>query len=286
MKCFTVTKGCTNRFRCLDLIKENGWDPHFVCDTKKQSVNLTRLGVDRSSIFIRNSSRDDGITGVSRARDFTVNNLMPRDEWCIWIDDNVSCLTGLRPRWSEDKLDFNSGHNWRKRFTTILNPEEIKWYIDQTIKRAEDVGTIFCGFATEENYYFRANRWQQFGYCRTQFALYKNDGSTWFPFDTMVWEDGYKSMDVVARYGQIVINRHMKPVKPQFEKGGIGSFDERLPHLQDNCSRLVEMFPGLVKYPSKGTTYGTDASQFHLTFAKRSVNTVNQWRRENGYAKD
>ena len=120
-----------------------------------------------------------------------------------------------------------------------------------------------------------------FAYCRTQFALYKNDGSTWRPWKKLMLEDFYKSVDVVARYGQIVLNNHVKPEKQAFEPGGIGSFMRRLPHLQYDCKKIATMYPGLVQVSGENKEH--DVKDFYLTFTRRSINTVNKWRKEHGY---
>jgi hypothetical protein len=283
VKCFIVTKAVPDRFKVLPVIENYGWEPTFVCDTLKQKGQLQKLGVDHLNISVSGIT-GAGITGVSQARDYVAEFLMPLNEWCLWIDDNVERITGIPFGLSEDRLDFdNTKYDWRSLFDQTLSRNCLQAYIDETIEEAERRGTICAGFATEYNYFFRSKKWRYFGYCRTQFSLYKNDGSTWFPFETMMLEDMYKSLDVVARYGQVVINRHLKPVKQQFEAGGIGSLAERLPHQQENCSRLYEMFPGLVKYPKTKEVEGVDADRNHLTFAKISHKTVNKWRKENGY---
>ena len=283
MKAFIVTKG-NKRFRVLDVVEKYGWDATFVCDNKQQASRLQRMGVSHVNIKVTGFS-DSGIQGVSMARDYVAKYLMPRDEWCIWIDDNVYEITCLPLKLSKDRIKFGShSERYRTAFNHVASCAELRWHIKQTIAKADDAGTIFCGFATETNYFFRRLKWQRFGQCRTQFALYKNDGSSWFPFDTMMIEDTYKTVDVVARYGSIVINRHVKPMKKMFEAGGIGSFEERLPWLIDNCQRVIDLYPGLVKHRSRGTDYGTPgAKNFHLVFAKRSQTTVNRWRKEHGY---
>jgi hypothetical protein len=302
MRCFTVTRGCARRFRVLKVIEKYGWEPTFVCDTAEQKHDLIACGVGRNDIVISDVLPGSGIQGVSLARDFVCRRLMPKEEWCVWIDDNVEKVTGLRPELSCDQIDFDTppGYqpssrmlslprtppSWRQEFEHVLGHDELDVYICQTIDRAEQLGTIFCAFANETNYFFRRNKWQDFGYCRTQLALYKNDGSTWMPFDTMMLEDLYKSADVVARYGSVVVNRHVKPIKPMFEEGGIGSFKRRLPWLKENCRRIMALYPGLLKYSGNGKVYGLNATDYHLTFAHRSFRTVDKWRRDNGYLED
>ncbi len=281
MKCFIVTRGDPRRFRVLGTIKLYGWTPTFCCDNDQQRKKLVGLGISAKSIILSRIPLNPGIQGVSLARDFVCKNLMPKNEWCVWIDDNVGSITGLLPSLVTEKIDFKDGINWRKEFERVLTRSQLDWHIRRTIDRADSVGTIFCGFANENNFFFRGRHWQDYGYCRTQFALYKNDGSTWMPFETMMLEDLYKSIDVVCRYGQVVINRFVKPKKPMFETGGIGSFKDRLPWLQDNCKRLMEMYPGLLKYQGSGDQYGLpEAKDFHVTFARRSKTGIDRWRKE------
>ena len=286
MRSFTVTKGDPRRFRVLPLIEQSGWEPTFVCDTESQASSLRSLGVSNSCIRLSDVPKGTGIQGVSMARDYVCRKLMPKNEWCLWVDDNLSDVTGLKIELCKDleTLDLcDKTVNWRQEFEHSLTRRELAYHVKTTIDRADKLGTIFGAFANENNYYFRGKRWQTYGYCRTQLALYKNDGSTWFPFNTMMLEDMFKSIDVVCRYGSVVINRYAKAVKPQFEHGGIGSFESRLPWLQDNCQKLYDLYPGLVKYHGDGKQYGTEASGFHLTFAKRTKPTVDQWRKDHDY---
>lgn len=285
MKSFTVTKADPRRFRVLPLIEKYGWDPMFVVNTLAQRDELVNLGVSRSSIVIAVLPNNSGITGVSRSRDFA-RKIMPLGKWSVWIDDNVSSITGLPLGVSREtlRLEDQSSSEWRAAFSQELSRPEFDWYVKETIDMAERHETIFAAFANQDNFYFRKRKWQWWGYCRTQLALYKNDGSTWFPFPTCMFEDAYKSIDVVARYGRVVINRHVKANKPTFEAGGIGSFKERLPHLQDNCRRLMELYPGLLKYGSSGGQYGDEkATEFHVEFALRSQATIDRWRRDHGF---
>jgi hypothetical protein len=288
MRSFTVTKGDPTRFKVLPLIERYDWDPTFICDTAEQRASLISLGVARSAIAVTGNPQTD-ITGVSRARDYAARLVIPRGEWAVWIDDNVYSITGLPVKYSTDTVDPQSPPpiwhaTWRAAFDAQLNPVALADHVQDTIARAEAEGTIYAAFANENNYYFRLNKWQLYGYCRTQLALYKNDGSTWFPFNTMMFEDAYKSLDVIARYGCVVINRHVKAVKAQFQPGGIGSFNGRLPHLQENCRRLVKMYPGLVQLTGDGSQYGMQgARDFHIKLVKRARSTVNRWRLSHGY---
>lgn len=286
-QCYIVTKANPQRFRIPALIHKYHWTPTYLCDTQEQRKSLIDLGIPPSSIHVLGQSPSNPVTGAALARDYLCRHLMPKDQWSIWIDDNVERITGLKPEQSNGNLPMFSESvptNWRKAFQHELTPSELNHYLVETITRAEQTGTIFCGFATETNHFFRRVKWRDLGYCRTQFALYKNDGSSWYPFRDCMIEDLYKSIDVVTRYGQIVINRHLKPVKPMFEEGGIGSFQTRLPWLKHNCRTLADLYPGLLRLAGEGKQYGDDqAYDFHVQFMYRSLNKVKAWRQQHGY---
>lgn len=281
----------TPRLRSHLLAASLGLRPTLVCDSAEQCRRLTsHFGVARGNVLICEGAPGPP-AGAAFKRDWVAREVAPRGEWLVWLDDNVTCLTGLPPRLSKDRLNFDEpvggpegwagreafAHwTWREAFAHGLTRDEVWHYVNETLEKAEQLGTINAGFATEENYFFRARKWQTFGYCRSQFTLYKNDGSGWMPHPGFMFEDMYKTVDVVARYGCVVVNRHMKAVKPVlFEPGGIGTLEERRPHLAENCKWLMEHYPGLLRY-SKGRDY-------HVTFAKTSSRTVDCWRKENGY---
>lgn len=272
----------TPRLRAHHLARELGLQAVMVCDNRAQADALLKtFGVPHRDIVIDEEAPGPPC-GAPHKRDFVCRKVAARGEWLVWLDDNVSHLEGLAPCLSSERIDFGVApppprKSWREAFARRLTRDEVWHYIHQTLERAAREGTINCGFATEHNYFFRRLKWQLFGYCRSQFTLYKNDGSTWLPPgcpDTCL-EDMVKTVDVVARYGCVVVNRHMKPVKPFFEAGGVGTLEERLPYLRNTCKWLIGQYPGLVRYSKR--------RDYHVTFAKTNRRTVDGWRRAHGY---
>lgn len=279
LECIVLTTANPARFRVLPLIERYGWNPTFICHTEEQKAML--LGrAPRSSIVVSNAP--SGIQGASYGREFA-RSILPRNKWVLWLDDNVEKITGLKASLSEDKVDFTKAIDWRGEFARELSKSDMDSHLSEMVSRAEFLSTIYCGVSPQENYYFRSSKWQYVGYARTQFALYKNDGSTWMPFGTMMWEDWYKSVDVITRYGSVVINRHVKSVKPLFEPGGIGPLPERLSWYKDNSEKLMALYPGLLKVRHNSSTYGLTEPNYSMTFAKRSRSTIDCWRRRHGY---
>jgi hypothetical protein len=271
MKAYILTRAAP-RLRAHHLAARLGLDPTFVCDTGAQADLLVgNFGIPSSRIVVNHGSPGPPC-GAAYQRHYVGTQLAPRGEWWVWLDDNVSHLSGLPPRYSRDELDLRRdppAGTWRGLFAHRLAPDEVWKHLHQTIEAAERRNTIFAGFSTESNFFFRRRKWQLFGYVRTQFALYKNDGSGWYPTPDMMFEDMYKTVDVAARYGCVVVNRHMKPYKPAFESGGIGSLDQRRPWLAKNCAWLMSQYPGLLRY-SKGRDY-------HVTFRVHSEAGMRRW---------
>lgn len=279
LTCYIPSRG-TARLRSHVLARALGYRVRVVVDTEHQACLARSMQVHHDEIVVMDEPCPGPPCGAAAKRDWICRKLWPAGEWGVWMDDNVERLSGLARYLTKDRLDLDDGFNWRQAFNETLGKLQVQEYVEETIARCEAGGTIMGGFATEQNFYFRGRKWQDHGYCRTQFVVYKNDGSPWVPSDcpNMMFEDMAKTVDVVARYGRVCVNRHLKAEKPLFEPGGIGSLDDRIPYLVENCRWLMAKYPGLLSL-SKGRDY-------HVTFAKRSQATVDQWRRANGYLVD
>jgi len=222
-------------------------------------------------------------------RDWAERNLTSQGEWYLSIDDNVHDITMVPEPWmSLDKIDFDGedwlldeekfktfGYEWRKVLNVpIKRFTDFESVVENMVSRMESMGTVYGGFAIENNYYFRNRKWQGLGYVRTSLAVIKNVGLPFYYWPENMFEDFTRSVDVVARYGSVLINRFVKAEKTPFEAGGIGTLEDRIPLLTAVCAKLLEMYPGLLR-ESKNRPY-------QLQFAK-TLKTIRQWREENGY---
>jgi len=274
-KVICLTRG-TPRFRAYKWIEDLGYPVHYIVDDETQAMRVRSMA-HLGHVHVTRLKRK-GQDIVAQTRDWAMRNVVDVNEWCIWVDDNVARLTALPEQFRADRIDFDLDDEpligWREGFEE--RARDPKALVDGLMRRCELEGTIFGGFAIETNYFFRRLRYQWWGYVRTQLAVYRNDGSSWLTWPGMMLEDFVKSVDVVCRYGKVVIDRMAKPIKPSFEEGGIGSFQERLPHLRHDCAKLMEAYPGLLRPVKEGV-------DFQLTFAKRSQATIDDWRRQAGY---
>lgn len=239
---------------------------------------MTELGLQSKFCHVCHAPPGLGQCGPAFAREWAERNLTITGEWYVTVDDNVSGFTWLPgPEYWDDRMDFSlrPAEEWRKLYDTPCTPKQVQRVLHDTMYECQHAGTVFGGFAIETNYWFRSVKWQRLGYVRTQCSVAQNVGLPFYYWPGNMLEDFTRSVDVVARYGSVVVNRFMKPQKRFFEAGGIGSFEERRPNLVRVSQELMEAYPGLLR-PCKGCAH-------QLTFALRSQNTVDNWRRKHGY---
>lgn len=277
MKCFILTRA-TERLKVPNWLFMHPWlEPIYVVDNDEQRKKLR--GVIGEVVIAQGVPGPP--FGASIKRDWIARNLAPKGEWVAFLDDNVHGFYGLPFQFSQrHRINFIEesppveGTTWRALMDTPLSPSHIKLYCLETIAKAEELGTIYCGFTCARNYFFRKVKWQYSGSVRAQFAFYKNDGSSWLPIQNLLIEDIAKSADVIARYGCIVVNRFMRPEKVEYESGGIGSYAERRPWLQQNCTWLLAKYPGLIEMSRNSDT--------NVNFRKSTLKSIEQWRRSRG----
>jgi hypothetical protein len=276
--------------RAQNLIKD--FDYHYIFNTDEQRARAVKeLNLKRSGTHVADiDSNEVGQAGVAIAREWGERNLTDLNEWYIWLDDNVSHLTRLPLPWyNYEKIDFDwdwcdpegetimkaCGYDWHKVYVMKCSIDEMLKIWEELIEKCEQENTVFGGMSIEDNYFFRKKKWQYYTYVRTQNAVCKN---TNLPFD--YWsggmiEDMARSVDVVARYGKVIVNKFAKPYKQFWEAGGIGSLEERMPNLISGCKILMKMFPGLLCF--------TRNKNYQLSFKHKTQKTVDRWRKENGY---
>lgn len=276
MKILTVTRGRVPRMKCHAL-RIPGTEHHFIFHNDKQRNRAMRsLGLPRQRCHV--SHTRPGQTGAAKNRQWAERNLTDDGEWFVSLDDNVHELTWLPEPWyHEERVDLSGQPSsfWRELYATPCPPSKVRMVLEDTMQRCIDTGTVLGGHAIENNYYFRQRKWQEFGYVRTSCAVVQNVGLPWYYWPGNMLEDFTRTVDVVARYGCVVVNRFLKAEKVPFEAGGIGPFEARLPSLVAISDELMKRYPGLLRR-NKGQDY-------QLTFKLRSRRTVDMWRREHGY---
>jgi hypothetical protein len=284
-----TSKGYLPRMRAHRILLEHGYDNYWiVVDNEEQALRVKGAGVPPERIAITERPiLELPQDGIAWTREWIEKNLVPLGTWYVTLDDNVGGWTWLpEPFYRHERVDFEhapgyfrdvNGLTWRQLYDTPC-PFEIvveRWV--EMIAECEKRGTIAGGFSIENNFFFRGSKWQTLGYVRAQNAVWKNTGLPFYYWPGAMLEDFVRSVDVVARYGSVLINRFVKPQKKFFEAGGIGTFEERQPNLIACNEETMRRWPGL--------TRRVKDRDWSLTFALRGKK-LDEWRRANGYLKE
>lgn len=268
MKVYITSMAHMPRVRAVSFAQSLDREVVVVVDDEEQADRMSSAypGVTVVSTGIPSP----GMYGAAIKRQWVQDNLLFDGEHYIWLDDNVSHCVGLSPDFDGD---FPWDFDFHKEMNRELEPWEVNRYLARVEQRMIELGTTMGGFAIEANPFFRKNEEQFWGYVRTRFAVCFNDGITWYPFEECMLEDFVRTVEVVARYGCIYVNRWCRAEKPRFEEGGIGTLEDRMPELIRANQWLMDKYPGLLR----------ELRPEQLTFAKRSQKTIDAWRREHGY---
>jgi len=289
-KILIASKGFIPRMRVHNLIKDLNY--HYIFNTDEQRNRaIKEFELRKNSTHVANiDEKKVGQAGIAIAREWGERNLTDPNEFYIWIDDNVSHFTWLpRPWYDQERIDFDSDwknpngqclmkqaiFDWHKIYATICSMDQMIEIWEELIQKCEQEHTVFGGFSIEDNYFFRYKKWQYFTYVRTQNAVVKNVGLPFHYWPECMIEDMARSVDVIARYGKVVINKYVKPMKQFWEQGGIGSLNERIPNLEHGSKILMEKYPGLMQC--------TKGKKYQLSFKYRTQKSIDQWRSEHGY---
>jgi hypothetical protein len=276
--------GHVPRMHAHHILQENGYDNWLMVVHDGQQAARVNLeaGVPLSKIRSAYTPTDLGQDAIAWNRQWIEQNVVPDDTWYVTLDDNIRGWTYLPEPWSQqEKIDFDFYPDyttpeltWRKLYETPMPFPKVVEAWRELINRCHEHGSWAGGFAIENNYFYRAKKWQTLGYVRTSNSVQKNTGLPFYYWEGAMLEDFIRSVDVVVHTGSVHINRFVKAQKTFFEAGGIGSFEERRSNLVACCEELMRRYPGLLK-PVKGADYS-------LTF--QQATRVKAWRKEHGFA--
>lgn len=274
MKIFCVSRGHLPRIRTHLLPSLLNDDLRWICHNQDQARAIYDLVHMRPSDSVVSTGVMDG--DLTSQRDWIEDNYTDINEWYACIDDNVNEICKVRePEYLKELFDCDQYGDVRGMANQPLQASLMP-ILGELVAKCEETGTTYGGFGWLENPFFRIRKWQYRGYVKGKLFVKKNDGVPW-RYDPRInmMNDHAKTYDIIARYGTTVVNRFIYVDHPQYEAGGLGSRDERMPKRIATCEMLRERFAGLVDLDEADKP----------VMMKRSQDTVDQWRREHGYLK-
>jgi len=254
----------------------SGQDWYILVHNKQQRDEyLENETIDPSRLIVTGVAAD--AFGLTRQREWVVQNLVKSGEWFIFADDNIKELTKVSgDYYRQGELDVQVGESkkWKDIFSALCSPDEFMILANESRWMAEKFGAHLCGFAVTENFFFRGKKWRSVGYVIGKLMVFHNVG---VPFDhTVTMEDFRNTAENLLRFGSVCINNFVWPRAGHYEAGGLGTYKERVPYRVKDCEILMQRYPGLFRYKERGKFVQHTDLALRLTTAQQ----VQAWRRK------
>jgi hypothetical protein len=252
----------------------------IVHDTAERDDYLRENPELDGHIMISGAKKD--AFGLTRQREFVCKNLVKRDEWFMFADDNVRYFIAVTdPHYNLPEIAALSGKppskevaaHWRKIFNARCDEQRLMTRIvPDMIAHCEEVGARLAGFSLTDNILFRSRKFIDVSYVIGKSMLWKNVG---VPFDhTITMEDFYHTAEHLKRYGAAVTNNFVAIRAGHYMPGGMGTYDQRVPYRRHDVQELLKRYPGLFRIKDRaGFEHGTD-----LQLMIHSPAALNAWR--------
>lgn len=212
--------------------------------------------------------------GVANQRQWIQENLVPKGEWYVSLDDNIHGFQAVpASHWSKESLPVKTDKSMKELYEAPCSGAEFLKICKEMAVEGEKRRAYNIGFGTTPNYFFRDKKFREVGYVISKACVRKNL-MTPFALDAQAMEDYAFTAENLLRYGKVLINNYVFPVAGHYEKGGIGTYAERLPHKIAAAEVLMKRYPGLFRHPNKK---GTDPKG-ELAIRFTSTDQVEKWR--------
>lgn len=216
--------------------------------TEKEKEEYVSAGrVRGEDIIVTNAAK-----GITHQRNYICENLAVRGKWHITLDDNISGFKRVIDKhyFTKKSIDVDSPDVTQTSFNQPVHADEFVKLLEEDIKIAEQIKSYYCGFASVDNYFFNSKKYRPVGYVISKAVAIKYDGSTYDKKLNGMEDFGFTAAQLLA-HGKVLINGWIKPINGHYEKGGIGTYEERLPSKIHDAALLIKKFPGLFRYKEK-----------------------------------
>lgn len=266
MKIFIPSKGRPMEISTHLLFKDYIIVLHNETEKEEYLKNPT---IDPSKVVVSNVAY-----GVSLQRQWILDNLIEKDEWYVSLDDNIKYFTCVpEPEYSTDSLPVQKDKSTKDLFETKIEKQALLDLFEKLKEKGEKERCYNIGFGTTPNFFFRGNHFRYVGYVISKACIRKNVGIS-FDLNVKAMDDYSYTADVLLEHGKVLIDNYVFAVAGHYEKGGIGTYKDRLPLKIADGEYLMRKFPGLFRYNNKKT--GEEKAELSIRFT--SLKQVEQWR--------
>lgn len=235
---------------------------HKLLDADSIPYKIILHNEEQKELYLKNPSIKEenlivsnmpvGMTGI---RSWLLDTLVLKDEWYLILDDNITEFQAVKHDYyfSENLPVKEQPEKYKDIFENKISAKRFMEIVAETIERAEKNGVKLCGFASNINFFFRNKKWREVGYVIGKTQLIKKSD---LKYDLnagyeMAMDDFLWTAQNLERFGKVLINNYAVGLKKHYAKGGIGTYDERLPQKLKDTSYLINRFRGLFRYKVK-----------------------------------
>ena len=177
---------------------------------------------------------------------------------------------------NKKKINVESPEITQETFNKEVSAKE---YIDlllEDIKLAESIKAEYVGYATVENYFFNSKKYKPVGYVISKAVAIKYNGLTYDKNLEAMEDFGYCAEQLIKN-NCVLINAWLKPKAGHYEKGGIGTYDERVNRKIIDCEYLMKKYPNFFRYKTKKGCHPKAELQIRFNNPKQII----QWKQLN-----
>lgn len=216
--------------------------------------------------------------GITNQRNWMVDNLAKQGEWYISLDDNISHFKRFDDfiyNSQDNVIDVDNPKITQKNYNHFVDAEEFIRIIAADILIAEARGAEYVGYATVDNYYFNSKRYKDVGYVISKAVAIKYDGLRYDEKLEAMEDFGYCAEQLIKN-DRVLINGWMMPVAGHYEKGGIGTYEQRVPRKIIDCKYLMKKYPNFFRYKVKKDCHPEAEVQIRFN----NIKQIQEWKKE------
>lgn len=274
MKIIIPSKGRAGTISTHLLFEGTGYDYTIVLHTEEErQAYLKNPTIRKETLIVSNAPFN-----ISAQRQWILEQLIEEGEWFLTMDDNVDGFQGYpQPFYDLGRIDVDK-RKYSKDIAALcrrpMHVMDFLKYCEEMIEYAEEIKTGYCGFAVNDNYFFRTKKYSLVAYICSKVALIKKCG---VQYDLMIkaMDDYSFTARNLRKFGKVLKNNFIYPVAQHYESGGIGTYKDRLPKKLSDAELLMKQFPGLFSYYRK--IHGHPKAELILKF--HHVDQVAAWNR-------
>lgn len=210
--------------------------------------------------------------GIVSVRSF-VGSLAKNGEWYVMLDDIATRITWNPSR--EDFLDTKNNKRLKKDFENNCSPKDLLSVFEEMIKFAEGENIYLCGFSTTPNFFFRGKHYSFVSNVKGVAEIIRKTDIDWDENCYTMEEYDFTAKHLKA-HGKVLVNNFVHFHKVHYQKGGIGTYEERLPLKIKHSKYIMEKYPGLFYQPNKKTAY----KEGELMIKLHTLKGIENWRKE------